>query len=312
MSVLTRETAVLAKGFTGPRTYLVLKEAAAGYAEFYSRNRYTYPGGIPSFYNTVDEAINNCVASRGDRVVVCANHAEPITGATDLVADVAGVTFEGQGRGLSRPTFTFTTAATASIPVSGASNRFENMRFIASFADITTAFTPTATDLIVDGCDFEASAADVNFLALFDTSTTDNQVDGLTLMNSKWIEPDAATLYVVKGDADIDQLTIKNNYINLGVNASDLPALVNMATGKDITNVRIEDNDVVRLNDANPLLAVTDTTTANTGVMKGNFVRHLDTAAELLITAGTNIGMFGNYATAAVDASAYLLPAADS
>ena len=312
MSVLTRETAVLSKGFTGPRTYLVLKEAAEGYGEFYSRNRFTYPGGVPSFYNTVDEAINNCVASRGDRIVVMANHTESITGATDLVADVAGVSIEGMGRGLSRPTFTFTTATTASVVVSGASNRFENLRFIANFADIVTAFTPTATDLIVDGCDFEASAADVNFLSLFDTSTTDNEVDGLTLQNSKWIEPDTATLSAVNGDADIDQLTIKNNFFNLGVNTNDLPALVNMATGKDVTNVRIEENDVVRLNDANPLLVVTDTTTANTGIMKGNFVRHLDTAGELLVTAGTNIGMFENKATAAVDASAYILPGVDS
>ena len=159
---------------------------------------------------------------------------------------------------------------------------------------------------------FQATAANMNFLAIADTNTTDSQCNGLSFINCTWIEPDAATLYLIKGDADISDVRIEGCYLNLGVNASDLPALVNMATGKDLVNFRCVGNTIIRLNDANPLLVVTDTTTANTGVVANNYVRHLDVAGELLVTAATNFGFFQNFATAAVDASGYLLPAADS
>lgn len=262
---------------------------------------------------TVDNAVGRCAANKGNLIVCMPGHAESISSATALAMDVAGVTVIGLGVGASRPTFTFTTATTATIAVSAANVKFKNVRFVANFADIVSVFTlTTATDLVLEDCEISASAADVNFLSVVDVSTTDNAADGLTIHNCSWIEPDLATLYMVNGDADIDRMRITNNYVNLGVNTNDEPALVGMATGKDVTNIHVEGNRVIRLNDANPLLIVTDTTTANTGIVARNFVRHADTAGELLVTAATNIGHFENYATAAADASGYILPAVDS
>jgi len=265
------------------------------------------------FVSTIDAAVGLCTASAGDRIIVMPGHTETLSNATSLVLDVAGVKILGLGEGTLIPTITLDTATTASIPVSAADVTVENIKFSANFADIVTLFTlTTAKNFTLKKCKFAATATNMNFLAITDTNTTDNAADGLTIEDCSWIEPDLATLYLVKGDADMDSVSLKRNYVNLGVNVSDLPALVNMATGKDLTNFACEDNKVIRLNDANPLLVVTDTTTANTGYLKGNFVRHLDTAGELLVTTGTNFGMFENMATAAVDASAYRLPAQDS
>ena len=263
-------------------------------------------------FASLDAAVGACLANRGDHIVVAPGHTETISSATALALDVAGIFIEGIGWGTLKPTFTLNTATTATIAVSAANIKIKNIRFSANFADIVTLFTPTAVNLTLEDCDFVATATNMNFLSIAKTNTTNNSADGLTFVNCKWVEPDAATLYWVSGLGDIDGLTFRNSYANLGVNTNDLPALVNMATGKDLTNLRVIDNDVIRLNDANPLLVVTDTTTANTGIIKGNTIRHADTAGELLATAATNIGFSDNKASAVADASGYLLPAADS
>ena len=277
------------------------------------------PDGVLRFYTSIDSAVNNCVANRGDKIVVLPGHTETLSSATALNLDIAGVEIVGIGRGTLVPTITLDTATSATIPVSAVNISIKNVVFSANFADIVSLFTlTTAKNFTLEDCYFKATATNMNFLSIVDTNTTNNAADGLTIKNCKWIEPDTATLYMVKGDADIDQLTIQGCYLNLGVNASNLPALVNMATGKDLTNAVIGGaskelgNMVVRLNTANPLLVVTDTTTANNGVVANNFVRHADTVGELLVTAGTKFGYFDNRATAVDDASGFLLPAADS
>jgi len=269
--------------------------------------------GVERFYTSINSAVNNCVANRGDVVLVLPTHTETISSATALALDVAGVSIIGLGNGTARPTITLDTAVTSTIAVSVANVTIENVVFSANFADITSLFTlTTAPNFKLKNCAFKATATNMNFLAIVDTNTTNNSADGLEIEDCSWIEPDLATLYLVKGDADIDSAKIKNNYVNLGVNTNDLPALVNMATGKDLSNAEISGNKVIRLNDANPLLVVSDTTTANTGIVSGNFVRHADTAGELLVTAGTKFGFFSNYATAVDDASGYILPAVDA
>lgn len=270
------------------------------------------PDGDLRFFATIDEAVGECTANAGDLIVVAPGHAETISGATSLVLDVAGISIVGLGEGTDRPTLTFSAAA-SSLPVSVANVTLKNLLFVASFADIVAAITlTTAKNFKLLDCEFKASAADVNFLALIETNTTNNAADGLHVEGCSWVEPDTATTSMINIDADLDKLVVKGCYLNLGVNTNDLPAIAEVATGKDITNCRVLDNEVIRLNDANPLLITVDTTTANTGIVAGNKVRHLDTATELLVTAATNIGFFENYATAAVDKSGYILPAVDS
>jgi len=270
------------------------------------------PGTYQKPFATIDYAIGRCKAGRGDIVMVMPGHAESVTSATSIVADVSNVAVIGLGSGTSAPTLTFTTAATASIVVSAANVSFKNLNIVASFADIAEVFTPTAVNFSVEDCNIYASAANFNFLSLADTNTTNNSADGLSFINCKWVEPDAATLTMVSVDGDIDGLTVQGCYVNLGVNSSDLPIVAIVATGKDVTNLNVQNNTMIRLNDANPLLVTADTTTANTGVIRNNTVRHLDTASELLVTTGTNISFTNNLCSAAVDKSGFLVPAADS
>lgn len=271
------------------------------------------PDGELRYFDDLDAAVSACTADRGDVVLVAPGHTETVSSASAITLDISGVTIIGLGEGTLKPTFTLDTAATATFGVSANDITIENIVFSANYADIVKVFdVSTAKNFTIKNCDFKATATNMNFLSIVDTNTTNNAADGLTVQGCSWIEPDTATLSFFDVDADVDQLTFEGNYLNLGVNTSDLPAVAIVATGKDLSNARVVGNEVIRLNDANPLLITADTTTANTGIVADNKVRHLDVAAELLVTAGTNFGVFDNKATAAVDASGYLVPAADS
>lgn len=263
-------------------------------------------------FATIDYAIGRCTASRGDIIVVMPGHTETVSAAGSIALDVAGVAVIGLGAGTLRPNISFTTAATASITISAANTTMKNMIFTAAFADVAEYVTPSAANITLEEIEFVDSATNLNALSIMDTGTTNNQCDDFALINCKWVTPDTACLTACSIDADLDGLTIQGCYMNLGVNSSDLPILAIVATGKDVTNVNIQDNTLIRLNDANPLLITADTTTANTGVIRNNTVRHLDTATELLVTAATNISFTNNLCSAAVDKSGYLVPAADS
>jgi hypothetical protein len=271
------------------------------------------PGTFEKPFASLDYAVGQCTASRGDIIMLKPNHNETISSATALALDVAGITILGLGRGSTRPKFILDTATTSTIAVSAASISIENVIFSANFADIAELFTPTATDFACIDCKFTQEAVNMNFVEIADTGTTNNEVDGLTFVGCEWVEVDTASTSLVNVDADIEGLTVQDCYIDLGVNGV-LSAIAEVAAGKDLTNVDIRRNYVSRLVTASAVQLITfvDTTTTNTGIMEDNRCRSLDVAGELLLTAGTNISLYNNLSTSAVDASGYVLPAIDA
>lgn len=263
-------------------------------------------------YQTLTYALSQATAN--GTIFIMPGSTFTVSNATAYAVSTAGLKIIGLGEGSARPTFTFDTATTATIAVSVANVAFQNCIFTANFADIVAPFTlTTAAGFTLTGNYIKATATDMNFLWVVDTSATDNAADGLTLVGNTWIEPDLATNSMVKADADIDRLTMTNNRVQLGVK-DNTAALLALATGKDATNLSMGYNNVFRLNTdtaTGAILATTDTT-ANSGMVYGNFVQHADTLGELLITANAGWGTFQNYASGVVGASGYLLPAADS
>jgi len=262
---------------------------------------------------TLDGAVGKCTASRGDVIVLMPGYTETVSTATALALDVAGVAIVGLGTGTLRPNITLDTAITSTIAVTADNISIKNVIFTAGFADITELFHGGACCFHVEDCKFTASAADVNFLDIVGTSTTDNVADGLSFLHCEWIEPDTATKSLVNVDSDLDRLSVVDCIVNLGVNGV-LSSIGEIAAGKDLTNVVIKGNYVSRLVAASAvqLLTFVDTTTTNTGLCQDNVCRSLDTAGELLISAGTNISQYNNLSTSVIDKSGYLLPAADS
>lgn len=272
------------------------------------------PDGDVRIFESLNLTIGECTANAGDTIYVMPGHTETISSATALNLDVAGISIVGLGSGSDRPTFTLDTATTTTIPVTADNITVKNLIFSANYADIVSFFTlTTAKNFKLVGNYFKSTATNMNALYVVDTGTTTSAVDGLTIVGNKWIEPDTATLSMVKMDGDNSDVTIAENFVQLGVN-NNKAALMAIITGKSVFNAQISKNRVFRLNTdtATGAILVTTDQSDNSGIISENFVQHADIAAELLVTASSGFGFFANYASGVAGASGYILPGADS
>ncbi len=92
----------------------------------------SFPGTAEMPFATIAYAFSSdvCVANRGDTIVVMQGHAETISGAGTIAADIAGVNVIGLGEGTDRPELTFS-ATTSSVLITAANIVFANMVGIA-------------------------------------------------------------------------------------------------------------------------------------------------------------------------------------
>lgn len=120
----------------------------------------TNHGNTPqSPFATIDFAIGQCQADRGDIIKVLTGHEETLTAAGAINLDVAGVTIEGLGEGDSRPRLTFASSTAASITLNAASCRLVNLIFDMTGIDAlgpgsTGGVQVLAADGVVKNCRF--------------------------------------------------------------------------------------------------------------------------------------------------------------
>ena len=268
------------------------------------------PDGVLRLYTTLNLAVSNCVAGRGDIIFVLPGHTETISSATALLLNIAGVTIVGLGNGASRPTFTLDTAATTRIPVSAANITFRNCIFINNFADIATVFLlTTAPGFIVDSCEFRDTSSILNALAIITTTVSVN-ADGLTFTNNKLsILGVTAATTPIKVATTMARITISGNTIFKAVlnNTSCLLAHAALV----VTELIMERNRVFSANtdSATGGFLITTSATTNSGMVNDNYINGLDVAGAILVTAGSKYGMFNNLYDGDADASGFVLPA---
>ncbi len=264
-------------------------------------------------FATLEYAVSQCRTNKGDVVFVKPGHAETIANATTLTLDKAGVAIVGLGQGAMRPTLTFTTATTANIPVTANNITIHNILFVANFAAVASVFTLTAAaDFVVDSCEFRDTSSSLNFVTIVTTVVSTNN-DGLVFTNNKvfGLGTTAATT-PIKIAATHSRVTINDNYIVLGVVNNTSAVLAHGALV--VTNLEMSRNKVFRQNTdtATGGILITTSSTTNTGMVSDNYVKCLDTAAIILVTAGSIYGMTNNLVSGLADASGFLLPAADT
>jgi len=271
-------------------------------------------GAADSPLATVSGALAKCQANAGYIIVCQQGHAETISSATTLLFDVAGVQIIGLGTGANRPTFTFTTANTAKIPVSAANIKIQNCLFVGNFLSIATCFLlTTAPNFWVDGCEFRDTSAILGFLSIV-TTTVSVDSNGLTFTGNT-----RSSLATTTPGPDIvvantmDRLTITDNVSVHGTISNNVSAL--LAHGAlVVTNLLMEGNRVYSVNTdtATGGLLITTSATTGSGIVANNYAAALDTAAAILFTAtAVQYGYFNNYyAHRGNTTSGYLLPAA--
>lgn len=259
---------------------------------------------------TLDEAFAKCTANQGDKIVVMPNHAETVTGAGGITADVAGVTVVGLGTYNQRPRILMDGGTAVTVVVSAADVVFENIVFASGHADIVSCFDVQAKGCVLNAIEFADNTTDENWLTPIECSgTTNNECDGLTVVNCRWVSPDAGCLEFIEGNADIADLVVRDNFI---VHEGTASPLVLMATGKDMQRCDIRDNFLSHKQTANELLINCDTA-ANSGIIAHNRVGHADvTTAHDLGIDSLGCRLFDNLSTSTDSASGFVLPAIDT
>lgn len=262
------------------------------------------------------------LAASMDVIVLKPGHAETIINATaaSCLWSVANVSVIGLGNGAARPTFTYTTAATATIIPSANNISVQNCLFVANFADVAAAFTPsTAKDFQVINCEFRDTDATHNFLSVVKTGTTDAAADGLTLKANKQISAGlTANTAFLDLRANLDRLTIggamdgpsAGNWIQSLV-AGNSGLIYQATTTKVLTTVDISYNTLnfVGANAATGGLLIT-TATTHTGVIQRNYWTGARAAASaIIVTASSGFKFYENYYQTAADKSGILIPA---
>jgi hypothetical protein len=264
-------------------------------------------------FSTLSGAISACTASRGDIIMIKPGHAESIASATALAFNKAGIAIVGLGYGSLRPTFTFTTANTATIAVSAANISIQNCIFIGNFLSIASAFTVAAApEFTIDSCDFRDTDATHGFLTAVTTTVSVN-ADGLTYTNNRR-KSDATSSsgpdIVIAGT--IERLTVSNNKSVHTVAANNTAALIEHGA-LVVTDLECVGNLVYSVNTdtATGAILVKTTATTGSGLIARNRIRALDVAAAIVVTAtAVQYGMFDNLYTGETTlASGFVLPA---
>lgn len=140
-------------------------------------------------FATLDYAIGQCVANRGDRIYIKPGYTQSMTAADAVDVDIAGVTIIGLGRGNVVPKFTYDNSA-GEFVIGAANIRIENLWFVPSVTGITKAI------------DVESGS---HFFQILGCRFADAEAAGTDEFNATIIVAAASTDGLIAG-----------NYINMG------------------------------------------------------------------------------------------------
>lgn len=270
-------------------------------------------GTFDSPFATLNYALTQCVANRGDIILIKPGHAETVSSATALNFSMAGVAIVGLGYGSSRPKFTLDTANTSTIPVTADNISIQNCQFVGNFLSIAACFTiASAKNFTIQSCTFADTSGVLNFLNVVKTTGTANTADGLAILDSNWnsLGTTSVNSFVLTANT-IDSLTLLRNNVKLVRTA--VAAILCTVTAGILTNADVGFNKGVSAQTTTTggsLISVGGTT--SNGWVYDNFVQTLTTTTDLLFTTTVGLSAFDNRVTGVIGASGFLIPTADS
>lgn len=259
---------------------------------------------------TLDYAIGLCAANKGDMIFVMPNHAETITGAGGITADIAGITIVGMGTYNQRPRFLMDAATTVSFLVSAADVTVRNLVFASGHADVVTCFDVTAKGFTLEDCEFVDNVVDENFKSAVKFSSTANTSDGAKILRNRFVTPDAATLGFILCVDDIRDLVVRDNFVVS--EGTGLATLITCTTGKDLQFVDVRYNFLSSKATAGNLFISNDTASPNnSGIIAHNRCGHADVTGAHTLGAVGGCRFFDNLSVSTDALSGFVLPAID-
>jgi hypothetical protein len=225
-------------------------------------------GTVP--YATLDHAINQCRANKGDVILLMPGHAETIIADSGVDIDVAGITIIGLGQGAARPTFTFETAVTADFKLAAASTTVINVLFLGNIDALTGVIEVSAADCALIDCEYRDVTGQATDVIVTTANADRLLIDGHKHYGAAGDGGDTAVVVV-----GCDDVTIRNSkfYGNF-----DLGAIECRTTAA----VRLRVHDCEIWTEGAEDLAILDTITGSTGLIGPNVLMALqDNAANI-------------------------------
>lgn len=251
-------------------------------------------------FATIDYAIGQCTASKGDVIFVMPFHAESI--ATSITVDVIGVSIIGLQQGMTRPILT-TTAATDCITVTAANVTIKNLEFAAPGIDAVTAdINIAAARCAVINTLHHGSAAGVNKVDIITMTAAANYalLDGVKIINTTVecvggiVFEGACTGVEVRNCAVLDNIGFTGGCI------SDEATAVNVFIHHNLFSNAKADTVVAEFGNN------------SSGVCSYNCINGRNTTIAANWTVSNAMTFFENYVVEEVSKSGLLLPAVDA
>lgn len=258
---------------------------------------------------TVNQALDLCVASRGDVIFVMPGYTETIASAAGgFNLDVDGVAVVGLGSGNLRPTFTLNAATSADINISADDCSITNLRFVGGIENLVKALDVTGADLTISNCEFTANAAATTIETCILSS---NLAFGLTIKNCAF-NLDSTTAGVAITDVavqaisfDGDNTTIVDNNI---FGLFSVTAILNVTTLAEGTV--IARNNI--FNESSAAAGGISVKVGTSGLCYFNNIFVLETSAVAGLLINSALLCFENYIGNVVTESPILVPASAS
>lgn len=168
------------------RFFIVCASTDTNFAEVSAMYGNGYPDGTPIVFPTITAALAKCVADRGDTILVNTNHDETITTAGGTTVSVNGVSIIGLGKGVDRPTISFTTSTAASFNITGNEVLIQNIQFTCGIDAQTAMINVTGTDVGFQNCEFDTNSGTVGAILGILTGATS---DRFSVVNCRFLGP---------------------------------------------------------------------------------------------------------------------------
>lgn len=228
------------------------------------------PGTYQKPFSTIDYAIGQCTANRGDVILVMPGHVETVTAAAGLDVDVAGIAIVGLGTGEKRANVNFTTATTADMDIDANNITIVNVLFTGGIDALAGPIDVNASDFALLNCEWRDVTGQATDVVIADANADRLLIDGCFFNSASAAGPNAAIALI-----GMDNPTIRNTKIigNFAVSAIDCrtTAVVEL----DIHNCYIWNQNAADV-------CVKDTITSSTGkVGPSMYLMLTDNAANI-------------------------------
>ncbi len=260
-------------------------------------------------FATLDFAIGRCTANNGDHIILMPNHAETITGAGGITADVAGITIIGLGTYDQRPRFLMDGGTSVTFVVSAADVSIDNIVMASGHLLVATGFNVTGKGFWANRIEFADNTTAENWGSPFKATGAANTADGLKITNCRWVPLIASVneLEFLEITDDIVDLVMHDNFIAHEGTAS--PLFLQAGT-KIMQRVSIQRNFLSHKMTANDL-AFDNGGATNSGIIAHNRIGHADVTGAHVLGAVAGCRFFDNLSTSVDNLSGFVLPAID-